>query len=35
MCDEHAIVKVPGTAYQPPLFWYNQLLNFLVSSFPD
>ncbi len=33
--DEHAAIKVPGMAYQPPLFGYKQLLNFLASSFPD
>ena len=35
MCDEHAIIKVSGMAYQLPLLGYRQLLNFLASSFPD
>ncbi|PKP01971.1 MAG: hypothetical protein CVU14_04215 [Bacteroidetes bacterium HGW-Bacteroidetes-9] len=33
--DPHAAIKVPGMSYQPPLFGYKQLLNFLAGSFPD
>ncbi len=33
--NDHAAIKVPGMAYQPPLFGYKQLLNFLAGSFPD
>lgn len=30
-----AAIKVPGMSYQPPLFGYKMLLNFLAGSFPD
>ena len=33
--NPHAAIKVPGMAYQPPLFGWKQLLNFLAGSFPD
>jgi len=33
--DPHAAIKVPGMSYQPPMFGYKQLLNFLAGSFPD
>ncbi len=33
--DPHAAIKVPGMTYQPPLFGWKQLLNFLAGSFPD
>lgn len=33
--DPHAAIKVPGMSYQPPLFGYKQLLNFVAGSFPD
>ncbi len=33
--DEHAAIKIPGMAYQPPLFGWKQLLNFTAGSFPD
>jgi copper chaperone NosL len=33
--DEHAAIKVPGMAYQPPLIGSKQLLNFHASSWPD
>lgn len=32
--DPHAAIKIPGVVYQPPLFGYKQLLNFLAGSFP-
>jgi hypothetical protein len=32
---EHAIIKVPGMTYQPPLIGTKQLLNFTASSWPD
>ena len=32
---EHAIIKVPGMTYQPPLIGKKQLLNFTASSWPD
>jgi copper chaperone NosL len=32
---ENAIIKVPGMAYQPPLFGTKQLLNFTATSWPD
>lgn len=31
---EHAIIKIPGMAYQPPLIGTKQLLNFTASSWP-
>jgi hypothetical protein len=31
---EHAIIKVPGMTYQPPLIGTKQLLNFTASSWP-
>ncbi len=31
---EHAIIKVPGMVYQPPLIGTKQLLNFTASSWP-
>lgn len=31
---EHAIIKVPGMSYQPPLIGTRQLLNFRASSWP-
>lgn len=31
---EHAIIKVPGMTYQPPLIGSKQLLNFTASSWP-
>jgi hypothetical protein len=30
----HAIIKVPGMTYQPPLIGSKQLLNFTASSWP-
>ncbi|MBK6346710.1 MAG: hypothetical protein IPN08_12900 [Bacteroidales bacterium] len=33
--DPHAAIIVPGMSYQPPMFGYKQLLNFLAGSFPD
>ena len=33
--NPHAAIKVPGMSYQPPMFGYKQLLNFLAGSFPD
>lgn len=32
---EHAIIKVPGMTYQPPLIGTKQLLNFTASSWPS
>lgn len=32
---EHAIIKVPGMSYDPPLIGSKQLLNFTASSWPD
>jgi copper chaperone NosL len=32
---EHAIIKIPGMTYQPPLIGTKQLLNFTASSWPD
>ncbi|MCU0625555.1 MAG: hypothetical protein MUF21_03585 [Gemmatimonadaceae bacterium] len=32
---EHAAIKIPGMAYQPPLFGSKQLLNFTAHSYPD
>lgn len=31
---EHAIIKVPGMSYQPPIIGSKQLLNFTASSWP-
>jgi hypothetical protein len=31
---EHAIIKVPGAIYQPPIFGTRQILNFTASSWP-
>lgn len=31
---EHAIIKVPGTVYQPPILGTRQILNFTASSWP-
>jgi len=31
---EHAIIKVPGMTYQPPLIGSKQLLNFTATSWP-
>src|SRR5262249_6935347 len=31
---EHAIIKVPGMVYQPPLIGTKQLLNFTADSWP-
>ena len=31
---EHAIIKIPGMTYQPPLIGVKQLLNFTASSWP-
>jgi copper chaperone NosL len=33
--DPHAIIKVPGMSYQPPLIGSKQLLNFHATSWPD
>lgn len=33
--DPHAAIKIPGMSYQPPLFGWKELLNFLAGSFPD
>jgi len=33
--DEHAPIRVPGMAYQPPLIGYKKLLNFGAYSVPD
>lgn len=33
--DPHAIIKIPGMSYQPPLFGTQELLNFTASSYPD
>ena len=32
---EHAIIKIPGMTYQPPLIGTKQLLNFTAASWPD
>lgn len=32
---EHAIIKIPGMTYQPPLIGVKQLLNFTALSWPD
>jgi copper chaperone NosL len=32
---EHAIIKIPGMTYQPPLLGTKQLLNFTATSWPD
>ena len=32
--DPHAIIRVPGMSYQPPLIGTRQLLNFQASSWP-
>jgi copper chaperone NosL len=32
---EHAIIKVPGMTYEPPLIGSKQLLNFTASSWPS
>jgi copper chaperone NosL len=32
---EHAIIKIPGMSYQPPLIGVKQLLNFTAVSWPD
>ena len=32
---ENAIIKVPGTVYQPPIIGTKQILNFTASSWPD
>ena len=32
---EHAVIKVPGMTYQPPIFGTKQLLNFSASSWPS
>jgi hypothetical protein len=31
---EHAIIKIPGTVYQPPILGTKQILNFTASSWP-
>jgi len=33
--DPHAIIKIPGMSYQPPLIGSKQLLNFHATSWPD
>lgn len=33
--DDHAAIKVPGMAYQPPVLGYKNLLNFTAYSGPD
>ncbi len=32
---EHAIIKIPGMTYQPPLIGSQKLLNFTATSWPD
>lgn len=32
--SEHAIIKVPGMVYQPPILGVKQILNFTASSWP-
>ena len=32
---EHAIIKIPGMSYQPPIIGSKQLLNFTATSWPD
>ncbi len=32
---EHAAIKIPGMAYQPPVIGSKQILNFKAFSFPD
>lgn len=32
---EHAIIKIPGMTYQPPLIGSKKLLNFTATSWPD
>jgi copper chaperone NosL len=32
---DHAIIKIPGMTYQPPLIGVKQLLNFTAVSWPD
>ena len=31
---DHAIIKIPGTFYQPPIFGVKQILNFTATSGP-
>lgn len=31
---DHAIIKIPGTFYQPPIFGVKQILNFTATSWP-
>lgn len=33
--DPTAAIKIPGMTYQPPLFGWKKLLNFLAGSLPD
>jgi copper chaperone NosL len=33
--NEHAILKIPGMTYQPPLIGAKQLLNFRAVSLPS
>ena len=32
---EHAVIKIPGMAYQPPIIGTKQILNFTASAWPD
>lgn len=32
--NEHAVIKIPGMSYQPPLIGARQLLNFRATSWP-
>jgi copper chaperone NosL len=32
---EHAIIKMPGTVYQPPILGSKQILNFTATSWPS
>jgi len=32
--NEHAVIKIPGMSYQPPLIGAKQLLNFRATSWP-
>src|SRR4029078_8396616 len=33
--NEHAVLKIPGMTYQPPLIGAKQLLNFRATSWPS
>ncbi len=33
--DPRAAIKIPGAAYQPPLFGSKEILNFTATSYPQ